>query len=298
MTYEIFKETILSEIKNYFGDGVTVTINRVVKNNNLILDGLVIKDNRTNIAPTIYLNYYYKSLAEDNRELKDIIDDILRTYENHKCSEVFDPSIFTDFEKAKKRIVFKLINTRSNEDLLNSIPHINFLDLSIAFYYLLDSTISGNATILIKNEHLSYWNINTIEELYNIAKKNTPELLPAKISSMIDMLSESMPSEDILPDDLESIPMFIITNKNMINGSAAILYEGVLKSFAEKIGKDLYLLPSSISEMIILPFDESLDSEYLKNMVSEVNNTVVAKEEILSYSVYRYHLDTDTITQF
>lgn len=300
MTYEIFKTTVLETIKDFFGEGVTVTINKVVKNNNLILDGLVIQDKRSNIAPTIYLNHYYKSFIEGSSEINEIINDILRTYEEHECTNSFDASAFTDIGKARDKIVYKLINTERNKDLLNNIPSIPFLDLSIVFYYLLDSTVSGEATILIKNEHLSYWGLDA-NELYEIAVENTPRLLPAKLSSMFDVLSSIIFDSNADPDVFDyindDIPMYVVTNTNGLNGAISVLYDGLLKGFSDKLGKDLYLLPSSISEMIILPADECTDPEMLKEMVVSVNSTELAPTDILSDSVYRYTRENDSITQ-
>ena len=50
------------------------------------------------------------------------------------------------------------------------IPHIKILDLAIIFNCLVDADETGNATILIYNQHLSLWNI-TKDDLYHLAMK-------------------------------------------------------------------------------------------------------------------------------
>ena len=52
--------------------------------------------------------------------------------------------------------------------------------------------------------------------------------------------------------------------------------------------RGLYILPSSIHEVILLP-DTGLGSpQELKRMIHEVNSTQVAPEEVLSNSLYYY----------
>ena len=58
---------------------------------------------------------------------------------------------------------------------------------------------------------------------------------------------------------------------------------------------NLYLLPSSIHEWIIVLEQEGFDEETLKDMVCEVNHTQVACDEVLSNQVYFYNKDTNRI---
>ena len=59
MMYELFIKEVKEAVESKVGTGFDVTVNKVTKNNDLVLDGLVIKATDTNIAPTIYLNGYY-----------------------------------------------------------------------------------------------------------------------------------------------------------------------------------------------------------------------------------------------
>lgn len=87
--------------------------------------------------------------------------------------------------------MFKLINYEQNKNLLQKIPHIKILDLAIIFNCLVDADETGNATILIYNQHLSLWNI-TKDDLYHLAMKNTPALLTYELRDMSDVLIELM----------------------------------------------------------------------------------------------------------
>ena len=66
--------------------------------------------------------------------------------------------------------------------------------------------------------------------------------------------------------------------------------------FAQKLGKDLYILPSSIHEVILLPKLPIFEKNELVNMVREVNTEGVAADEILSDNVYEYNRNERLIT--
>jgi hypothetical protein len=90
--------------------------------------------------------------------------------------------------------------------------------------------------------------------------------------------------------------MYVISNSKGINGASCLLYPEVVKSLSEDLQSDLYILPSSIHEIILVRDNGKLDKNALKEMVTEVNNTQVPEEEILSESVYFYSRQRDAIT--
>ena len=89
--------------------------------------------------------------------------------------------------------------------------------------------------------------------------------------------------------------MYVCTNASKINGAGVILYENLLKDFAQKVGADFYILPSSVHETLLIPVSDQFDVETLKAMVCEVNMTQVAPEEQLSDQVYLYSRECDQI---
>lgn len=86
--------------------------------------------------------------------------------------------------------------------------------------------------------------------------------------------------------------------KLSINGAVAAFYPGVLKGVSEKLGKSLFLLPSSIHEFIMLEDNGIYNPEQLEQMVMEVNHSAVEQEEILSDSVYYYGHTSDVLSVF
>lgn len=297
MEYKEFVEYIKMNAGYIAGEGGNITINHVIKNNGCEMDGLVIMEKGKDIAPTIYLDSFYE-LYTNGENIKNIIRQIEVIYEQNKNNVTFDVNILKHFDTIKDKIVYKVVNYRSNEKLLEQVPHKRILDLVVVFYCLLDNEYGRSATALIYNNNLKNWNV-TIDDVYKAALKNTPDLLHSKISSMaalfekcgVNVDGEEVDLKDYVPSD-----MYVLTNESKLNGAACILYENVLYDFAQKLGADLYILPSSVHEVILLPKLSMFEKDELVNMVKEVNTEGVAADEVLSDHVYEYNRTERLIT--
>lgn len=297
MEYKEFVEYIKMNAGYIAGEGGNITINHVIKNNGCEMDGLVIMEKGKDIAPTIYLDSFYE-LYTNGENIKNIIRQIEVIYEQNKNNVTFDVNILKHFDTIKDKIVYKVVNYRSNEKLLEQVPHKRILDLAVVFYCLLDNEYGRSATALIYNNNLKNWNV-TIDDVYKAALKNTPDLLHSNISSMaalfekcgVNVDGEEVDLKDYVPSD-----MYVLTNESKLNGAACILYENVLYDFAQKLGADLYILPSSVHEVILLPKLSMFEKDELVNMVKEVNTEGVAADEVLSDHVYEYNRTERLIT--
>lgn len=297
MEYKEFVEYIKMNAGYIAGEGGNITINHVIKNNGCEMDGLVIMEKGKDIVPTIYLDSFYE-LYTNGENIKNIIRQIELIYEQNKNNVTFDVNILKHFDTIKDKIVYKVVNYRSNEKLLEQVPHKRILDLAVVFYCLLDNEYGRSATALIYNNNLKNWNV-TIDDVYKAALKNTPDLLHSKISSMaalfekcgVNVDGEEVDLKDYVPSD-----MYVLTNESKLNGAACILYENVLYDFAQKLGADLYILPSSVHEVILLPKLSMFEKDELVNMVKEVNTEGVAADEVLSDHVYEYNRTERLIT--
>ena len=127
----------------------------------------------------------------DEERLNGVIENILLLYEQHEkeMAEVSKmPQKLVHYEDVKDNILFKLINTEYNQELLMQVPHIPYLDLSIVFYIYVSESEQGIMATLVHNEHIESWNV-TVDELYEAARKNTPERMPARFCSIVEPVS-------------------------------------------------------------------------------------------------------------
>lgn len=298
MTYELFKETLITELQGHFPPDTTITVHSFVRNNHVCVDGLTILESGFNIAPTIYIEDYYSSFKK-GITFSTILKQILESYYQCRPTENINSSFFSDFENIKQHIVYKLVHYDRNQELLSQIPHIPFLDLAIVFYCLVAADSSGTATILIRNEHLALWS-TTQENIYQIAKENTPFLLPYQFEPMSSILTELISSDftdtetEEFPD-ISPFPIYVLTNQSRFLGAACLLYDNLMKELSSRLNADLFIIPSSIHEVLIIPSTSHMEYEEFNNMIQEVNSSQLIPEEILSDHVYYYSRETEEI---
>ncbi len=303
---------VLQKMQEELGEDIKVSLQDVTKNNGVVLTGLTFTQKNINISPTVYLEDFYEKYREGTA-MEDIIKEIREIYEKSKLDKDIDMDFFTEYEKAKGRIVYKLIHYDKNRELLKTIPHREYLDLAIVYYYLVDMKEFANATILIHNKHLDYWKVDE-SELYRIATENTPKLLRMHFCGMMDVLKE-LTEEDFWLEDKEkgenddnkvfmeahsekdATGMYVLSNVSRLYGASAVLYEGVLEYCYERLSGNFFILPSSVHEVILVPDEGQVTREKLSQMVREVNATQVEEQEQLSDFVYYYNAENRGIVR-
>ena len=136
------------------------------------------------------------------------------------------------------------------------------------------------------------------EEMFKLAVDNTRRILPPTVRSMNDVIrdmfmKDGMPSEiaDMMIGEMPAEQtMWIISNDRGLNGAISMLYEDQLHTLAENLETDLYIMPSSVHEVIAVSTDMG-DPNELAQMVAEINMDQVSLDERLSNQVYHYDKD-------
>lgn len=291
-----FAETVQRAMELCYGDGVKVTVHEVRKNNGVTLTGLTVVKRDCNISPTLYLEPYYTEYKAGTT-MANICREIMDTYEKNSVKCDFDITLVTDFNKVKDNVCFKVINAEKNKGLLATTPHKLLLDLAVVFYIEVMQDKTGNGTILVQNHFVDMWDGVDTDTLYKLALANTQRKYRGRICSMFTVMQEILDEEyateffDMVCED--SVPMYVATNVQKLFGATVVLYDGLLRTFAEQIGGDFFILPSSTHEVLFIPATDDMDATFLKQMVHEVNATEVSEQEFLSNNVYRYSIDID-----
>ena len=274
---EIIEQNITSEAKVY--------LQQVRKNNNVLLDGIIIQMPDSNVSPTIYLEAFYE-MYKQGMEPENIATKILAVYYKGRPGKQLDLEFFKDFDKVKERIVYRLVNAEKNSELLKEIPHVLLEDLAICFYYAFHDEMLGEGSITIHNKHMEWWGTNH-QELMRLASQNTPKLFPAEYKNMKDVINQYY---EELPEYFteEDYHFYVLTNMQKTNGAACVLYEGVLEEISEIIGGSFFILPSSVHEVIMLKDSGKELVEDLHLMIKDVNAKHLLEEEVLSDYPYYY----------
>lgn len=297
MEFTSFKTLVKEEVERRAGRDYNVRLNDVMKNNGVVLSGLTVMQDDSNISPTIYLNNYYEAYENGQATLGMVINDVMDVYNKNKVNRKLDMRYFFNYESIKNRIVFKLINTEKNEELLKDIPYMEFLDLAIVFQVSIVNENIGAASILIHNAHTKLWGVDC-QELYRRALQNTPRILGYEIQSMRDVMLEILRAkakrcgeawcDDSIEELGQCVPMYVLSNVNRTDGASCMLYPSLISDFAMAMGSDLYIIPSSVHELLLLPAGDADERSSIRDIIREVNETQLLEEEILSDSLYIY----------
>ena len=280
--FDKFTNELINKLESQL-DGVTVSVQDVTKNNGLKLCGLQIR-NECNVAPVIYINDFYEQYKV-GKSLDRICEDIKVSYFKHQPVHDFDVLKVSSFNNVKSEIVYELINYEKNEELLQNVPYIPFLDLAIVFKIVISEFENVVGTILIHNTLLEMWEVG-LDELYAYANENTRKVYGVEFISMSECLS-GMLNIEFFEQSEYKLPMYILTNGRRVNGASCLLYDGLLDKISESFQDDLCIIPSSVHECIIIPVSV-IDPKEIKNTVKFVNSTELALDEILSDNVYFY----------
>ena len=248
---------------------------QVVHKVNQDLDSISLIGENIKMSPTLYFNNMYDYYNGTDAAIEELALKAFETMiEGVKQTEVTEE--LPDKEKFVENIFFQVINTEKNKTYLLEVPHREYLDLSIIYRYAVNLSDNDIATATINYILMDEFKL-TEEELYEAAYKNTRRLLKPKVTS---------PGMSGL---------YMISNDLNIFGANGILYKDIVAKEAKKINTDIYLIPSSMHELIIQPVSDTLKPQDLKEIIKDANEHVIDPEDYLSDSLYIYKLETDTI---
>ncbi len=287
-----FLDIMKQMLKERLDEEAEVNYQEIRKNNDVLYKGFVIQKQNSNVSPTIYMNSFFE-MYKQGKSIGYIFEKVMEVYERGELKTSIDMSFFTDFEKIKDRVAFKVINAKRNKELLKNVPHVLFLDLAICFYYAFYNEELGDGMILIHNNHMEMWKTN-VEGLMRLAQSNTKRLFPPLFMNL-DTLLNDFCDEEL---DLSYVSdLIVLTNRQKCLGAAGMLYPENLEYIADKMGGDLYIIPCSIHEVILLKNQGKADWCSLHDMILEANTTQLLEEEILSDYPYYYSRIEKKLTQ-
>lgn len=240
-----------------------------------------------NIGPVVWMSQFVNTEVTPEEIIILGQDALLKHQEvTRKC----DKQIPRTKQELLNKVFFRLVPAIPGNTVGRS-----YLDMAIGYHYLIGKDGEQILSFMITPHLLSELDVSE-SELYAAAMINTPTFFPAVSEGMREMILKFTPgAESLLPEeDFESNPMIIITNNNSLFGASVILYPDWLhKTFQ----RDVYILPSSVYECIVIPKESALASTTeMQKTVHEVNKEAVTEKDFLSNSVYYYDYGKNEIT--
>lgn len=299
MDYQTFTSEIQKEIMRQLPEqyqDVQATINKVTKNNGTEFVGLMLHRPGESVSPQLYLEQPYEQF-KNGEPVEKIAGELADAYLQSRDVKLSDVTeLVSDFEKAQELLQLQLINKEYNREKLKDTPHkdLRNTDLTAVLRLHLPTGREEEQTILVSDAILSKWN-KTMEDLYAAALRNTMSANPPRMNDLLDLITGGG-SNRHLGNEVENYKMapralYLLSNSAGINGATVLLYPDVLEQLAQKANANLFILPSSIHECMILKDAGELNAGELQAMVMSVNREEVQEEERLSDEVYYYDKD-------
>lgn len=304
MDYEIFKDVIEDQIKDYLPDSfknADILIRRAHETNESYDEICAILSDEK-MSPAVGIKYYYEKYREkENIQsiLRELAGSIVELHDIKK--EVED---IVDLDNVQHNILYAVVNTEANREFLENAPHRQLQDLSVVYRIRLGNDEYGKEiSMKINNDIMNQMKL-TEQNLFDLASENTNRIYPAKAVSMEEQIREILQRQgmdnetiDVLVDArmLRESPLWVVKNDAPVGGAAIIANTDVFDELSQKIGDDLYIIPSSVHEVLVMPAGQN-DALKLADMVLDINRTETLLVDRLSNQIYKYDKENKEIT--
>ena len=280
--YDDLIEMVNYLLEAYFKDSGITFEQSTVHKNNVDCNVLIFREEGKFASPSIYIDNYLSMDKSPEEIVHFIINDV---YEAFEIAPDISDEIFSS-EYIKNNLYATVVNFEKNEDYLKSVPYEKFCDLAIVPRVRIDDCASYVFTHALENQSKL-----TSEEVIEIAKRNTFSNDNFRLTTMKEVMAE-LTGVEVAPDieNMVDNSMSIISTKNKTHGAIAMLDKKFMASVSEKFGSDLYILPSSIHEVIVIPKTPTIYPQDLEDMVRDVNSneSVLSPQDFLSNHVYEF----------
>jgi len=308
---EKFSQELLKLLKKKISkkEKLKIDFRRVVRCNDQVCHGITIMKDNEHVARNFYVEQLFAS-HQEGKSLEELADEVLEMAEDDsKQISISGNSVIekmTDYEFMRNgHLMVRLFSRERNHEFLSGKLYVPYLDLALAVYAIVDKDQEdGLASACISMDIFEQWGVDKEEVISDILMQ-MGNLFPVECMTMENMFEELMGKDEFSkmmnpPEENEMIAnlqLYIMTNKDRVNGSATIVYPGALETFAKQHGvNEVDILPSSQHEVILIPNNEDSPARSeLAKMIREVNRTAVMDGEVLSDNLYIYNADTDQV---
>lgn len=287
--YNDFVNQIMEELKTVLPAELkeaNITARQIDKLQGESYYGITVQPKDSIIGVSLDLKNEYESFRS-GASFKEVLSNVAGAVESGVSrSPEISLNDITNYDALKDKLMIQVVPVSGNEDMLKTVPHTDFEDISIVYRVVFNTDSLGMASALITNPMLDHFGITKLQ-LHSDAITNAPENFPVSLRSMQEVISEMIGVDaDMMPG--EQGAMYIATCNKGMNGAGCIFYPDFMNQAAEKLGGDFYILPSSVHEAILLHDDGLMNYKELEAMVRDVNSSQVDPKDRLSNSVYHY----------
>ena len=299
--FEEVLEAVKMQIPEDLRDEIEVSIREVIKTNDELLHGISIMIPEAQCAPTIYLEDYYEDYMNGmpiDEIAENIVDVSIAAYKVAPTVEEFA----LEYEDIQDKLTIQVLDSEMNKGRLKDLVYQPVGNGFVAIPYVALKEGEQGRMMAAVTKPMAKEMEYDIDKLLETAFRNTAEYYEPVFIGMESMLFSEDRPEIVNPmkDGFEINPnlnMYVLTNTMQRNGASVLFYPDVQKRIGEVLGKDYYVLPSSLHEVIIVPEGTGPTLKELQTMVKEANRTVVEPQEVLSDKVLFFDRERNRLVE-
>lgn len=282
MNKEVFRNQVIVALEEKFGQDYEISARDVVKNNGVVSSAIVVRPINSIVAPTIYVDEAF-ARYENGEDFSSLVTKLYDVVQEGLAVQPQNVN-FGSFEDVKDKIYVLLV--RDSDYVTDKVAR-DFLDLKVLAY--IDVT-DINGIITVTKSLASSWGVSEDEILdtglenlkRNVRFKNTPIM-----QLLVQMMGAPILADEDAPMD-DPIKVVLPEKDTFKFGAAVLLNTDYLQMLSNEANEDLFIIPSSIYEVLVLPKSQFEDGAEIVSVIKEVNTTEVAPDEILSDTLYEF----------
>lgn len=304
-----FKDKLVKSLgerlRERLGDSIHIIVEEKVHNNGQKEPAMYIRKDGSDQIAICGLEKIYRSYCDNPRDLESISNSIVEDFMESGRIEHVKKKV-TCYQSVREQLQFKLINAAANRERLQLLPHIRYMDLAIIFYVLVESDSEDYLTLEVTRDLLGTWGVN-INDIYKDAFRNMEkEAVPPLPMNMVmrDLFQKEYEDGDIKLEEFlaelqhlkrKEDEMYVLTNQRSLHGACRLLDIDALQQLSDKLESSMYLIPSSLHEILLFSTKSRMKLDEIEIMIREINQSDVEVQDRLSNSVYLFDRELGSV---
>lgn len=225
-------------------------------------------------------------------EMHRLIADIMAEIAYARESGFFESTRkLSSYEQSRKYLFIRLLNAEQHRLDLEQAVFWSVGDIALVLYMKVGENENCITSIKMRRDYIEYWDMEP-EVVFKEALMNTYRISPPRIFFWEKLLYDEYYTGDSFVGQMD-FPLIRDARGNCLstevrtNGAVAAFLPGVADFLSELMGGDLYLVFTSIHEVMVHNARE-VTCEELADVLADTIEEATPEEDYLTSSIYKY----------
>ena len=285
-------DELIGAVKDRMGAGYTVEAQEIEKDNGVEHPAVAITGPAGMVSSVVYIDGMEADIRAGAIDIQDAAGRIVQAHQDSGYDEVADTIQHLDKEYILQNVICQMVWREKYVHRLQDMPHEDVLDLSVIYRVYLGGGGDVAVSIAVTYPFCRTYGIDG-GELRRCAERNT-EGKGSLTRSVASILAEAIGIPEM--EDGPIPPLWVLCTQTGSYGASVLLYKEPFDRLAERYGSDLYVIPSSIHEVLAVP-TRGLAPEERAGPSLDDNGVTAARDSISGDGVYVLYGYWDTLEE-